>query len=47
MSKCQAYGLLLFPWLESHIRAVVHLGIEEADIINAAEIIKEVILNLV
>lgn len=47
LSQCQAYGLLLFPWLESHIRAVIHLGIEKADIVNAAEIIKEVVLNLV
>lgn len=47
LSKCQAYGLLLFPWLEFHIRAVTHLGIKETDIIKAAEIIKKVVLNLV
>lgn len=47
LNKCQTYGLLLFPWLEFHIRVVIHLGINEIDIINAIKIIEEVVLNLV
>ena len=46
LSQCQNHGLLLFPWLECHIRAVVHLGINKEDIISAAKIIKKVVANL-
>lgn len=43
ITECQKYGLLLFPWLEGHIRAVVHMGITEDDIEKSAEIIKAVV----
>lgn len=43
IAACQKYGLLLFPWLEAHIRAVVHMGITKNDIKKSAEIIEAVV----
>ncbi len=43
VAECQKHGLLLFPWLEGHIRAVVHMGITGNDINKAAEIIETVV----
>jgi threonine aldolase len=43
IAECQKHGLLLFPWLEGHIRAVVHMGITGNDINKAAEIIETVV----
>ncbi|MDD9140006.1 MAG: aminotransferase class I/II-fold pyridoxal phosphate-dependent enzyme [Candidatus Cardinium sp.] len=43
LETCQAYGLLLFPWLEAHIRAVIHLGIDQAAILAAVATIKQVV----
>lgn len=44
LNKCKTQGLLLFPWLEHHIRAVTHLGVTKSDIVYAIEIIKKVVL---
>jgi len=44
LNECKAYGLLLFPWLEHHIRAVVHLGVAKSDIVDAIKIINKVVL---
>ena len=46
LSKCQQKGLLLFHWLPGIIRAVVHQNISEKDIIQATQIIKEVLLEM-
>lgn len=43
LSLCQKQGLLLFPWLESKIRAVVCMNISEEDIIRASAIIRHVV----
>lgn len=43
IAECQKHGLLLFPWLEGHIRAVVHMGITKDDIEKSAEIIEAAI----
>lgn len=44
---CQQYGLLLFPWLEGHIRAVIHSSITQNDIDKAAQIIEEVVQKFI
>lgn len=44
LNECQSYGLLLFPWLQYHIRAVIHLGITRSDIVDAIDSIQKVVL---
>jgi hypothetical protein len=39
-------GLLLFPWLEGQIRAVVHMGVTKTDIEKAYQIIKNCIQKI-
>lgn len=46
LGECQKHGLLLFPWLEGSIRAVVHLAITKNDIEKAVAIIKKVVYRL-
>ena len=43
LKKCEDDGLLLFPWLEGKIRAVVCHNVNETDIKQAAQIIEKVI----
>lgn len=43
LNECKTYGLLLFPWLEHHIRAIIHLGVTESDITDTIKIITKVI----
>jgi threonine aldolase len=43
LKRCEQNGLLLFPWLEGNIRAVVCHNINEDDVVQAAKIIKEVL----
>jgi threonine aldolase len=45
LKRCQEKGLLLFPWLPSKIRAVVHRPISEKDILKAVQIIQDVLLE--
>ncbi|PCJ29535.1 MAG: threonine aldolase [Rickettsiales bacterium] len=45
LDECKKLGLLLFPWLEGQIRAVVHLAVSHSDIKQAAKIIETVILD--
>lgn len=46
LEACQSHGLLLFPWLKARIRAVTHLGIDQTDIMQAVDIIKRVVCQL-
>ena len=45
LENCQRKGLLLFPWLPSKIRAVIHRPLSEKDILRATDIIKEVVFE--
>ena len=46
LSRCQAKGLLLFPWLPTKIRAVVHRPLTKKDIVKAINIIREVVREI-
>lgn len=46
LTECQKYGLFLFPWLEGHIRAVIHNGITQNDVERAYQIIGKVLIIL-
>lgn len=46
LNSCAQKKLLLFPWLEGNIRAVVHMGVTRNDIEQAYNIIKNVIKQL-
>ena len=46
LDYCAMNGLLLFPWLEGQIRAVLHMGITKTDIEKAYQIIKNCIQKI-
>ena len=46
LDLCQQKGLLLFPWLPTIIRAVIHRPLTEQDIKKAITIIQEVICEI-
>lgn len=41
IEKCEEQGLLLFPWLPGIVRAVIHNGVTEKDILKAVHILKD------
>lgn len=43
---CGKHGVLLFPWLENQIRAVVHLGITKEDIEHTYQVIENTVRKL-
>ncbi len=45
LSNCQNNGLLLFPWLEGKIRAVICHNVNEQDVRQAAKIIETIIFK--
>ena len=46
LSLCESKGLLLFPWLPTKIRAVIHRPFNEKDIIKATNIIQQVVREM-
>ena len=46
LKRCQKKGLLLFPWLPTKIRAVVHRPLDEKDILTATHIIQDVVREM-
>ena len=46
LQKCQEKGLLLFPWLPTNIRAVLHRPLIEEDVLKAAHIIRQAVLEI-
>jgi len=46
LNLCQEHGLLLFPWLPSTVRAIIHKDILESDVMQAAEIVEKVVMKL-
>jgi threonine aldolase len=46
LELCHQKGLLLFPWLPTKIRAVIHRPLTEQNIVRAAHIIQEVICEI-
>lgn len=46
LSRCQEKGVVLFPWLPSKIRAVLHRPLTNKDIVQAAQTIKQVIFEI-
>ncbi len=43
LTRCESRGLLLFPWLDYQIRAVVCLDVNEEDVHIASDILQDVI----
>lgn len=46
LSQCRDKGMLLFPWLPTKVRAVVHRPLNEKDINTAIHIIKDVVRRI-
>lgn len=46
LDLCQQKGLLLFPWLPTIMRAVIHRPLTEQDVVKAVKIIQEVICEI-
>ncbi len=47
LDECAKSGVLLFPWLNNQIRAVVHLGITEADIANTYKVVDNTVQKFI
>lgn len=47
LDECAKSGVLLFPWLNNQIRAVVHLGITEVDIDNTYKVVDNAVQKFI
>ena len=46
LDECAKSGVLLFPWLENQIRAVIHLGITEIDVEYTYQVVDNTVQKL-